>query len=446
MEKVEFKKAFMAAFAALAAFILIAAIPLGAAETENGVGIEVGRVLRGSRTGAKYYGFAYGTIILPSAKGGILAFNLWNDTPMGGTSVLNYFVTEIAGQKITIESYATRNQILEPYAEEPGWGAGGIQRVRLAIPPGVDRIQFNSQGSETGIEISELKFFEGLALPSGAYAADQVRSPGEPVVEVGRILTGKNTGRKFYGFADGIIHLPHAKGGYLSFKFWNDQAAGHNWVLNTLNLTIGTRKETIRQYSTSMDLEEFFREFDNQYGPGGGGEVSIQLPEGIRRIQFNNAGSMTGLELSDIQFSSGLPVAVSFKPREKVSSRVLIDMGRIFTGKTTGRKYYGYSSGTVILPDNKGGTLYFTLWNDHPGDAPLITNSLVVKAGDRSETFRNTSTNKEKLEVFAEEQGWGPSGGRQYSFQVPSGVGLVELRQGQSETGIELSDLRFSGN
>ncbi len=425
------------------AFVVIA--PMYAVETENGISIEVGRVFHGARTGARYYGYMSGLITLPSKKGGILAFNIWNDVPMSGTSVLNFFNTEIAGQKISIESYVTRNQIVEPYAEDQGWGAGGVQRVRLAIPAGIDRIEYNNQGSETGIEISDIKFFEGLALPSGSYAIDVMRSPGDPVIEVGRVFSGKSTDKKFYGYQGGIIHLPNAQGGYLSFKFWNDQPKGQAWTLNKLNLTIGSRKEVLQQYTTSMDLEESYLE-DEGWGPAGGGEVTIQLPAGVRRVQFDSAGSMTGIELSDIQFSTGMPVMISFKPKVRTSDRVLVDLGRIFTGKSTGRRYYGYSSGTIILPDNKGGTLYFTLWNDHPGDSPLITNTLIMKAGDRSQSYINAATNKEKAEVYNEDQGWGPSGGRNFTFSVPAGTGLIEVREGQSDTGIELSDLRFVGN
>gem|GEM_PF-2090301 len=47
--------------------------------------------------------------------------------------------------------------------------------------------------------------------------------------------------------------------------------------------------------------------------------------------------------------------------------------------------------------------------------------------------------------MYAEDSGWGPSGGRNFVFQVPAGVGFIEVREGQSQTGIELSDLRFVG-
>lgn len=256
------KRALIAVMACVAALVLCA--PVSSIEMENGISIDTGRVFHGARTGTRYYGYTGGAIVLPSNKGGILSFNLWNDVRLTGTSVFNHFSMDIAGQKITIESYATSNQIVEPYAEDQSWGAGGIQRVRLAIPAGINRIEYRTPDSETGVEISDLKFFEGLSLPSGSYAVDITRDAGEPVIEVGRIINGKKSNLKFHGYTGGVIHLPHAQGGFLSFKFWNDQHAGQSWTLNRLTLTIGSRKETIEQYTTSMDLDEFYREFDGE--------------------------------------------------------------------------------------------------------------------------------------------------------------------------------------
>jgi hypothetical protein len=77
------------------------------------------------------------------------------------------------------------------------------------------------------------------------------------------------------------------------------------------------------------------------------------------------------------------------------------------------------------------------------GDTPLITHTLILTAVDTSQTSINAATNKEKSEVYAEDSGWGPSRGRNFVFQIPAGVGFIEVREGQSQTGIELSDLRF---
>lgn len=423
----------------------IVALSVSAVENENGILIDTGRVFHGANTGQRYYGYSGGAITLPSARGGVLSFDLWNDNPLNGPSILNYFRTEIAGQTILIPSYSTKNQIFEPYAEDRGWGAAGVQRVRIGIPAGLTMIRFDHPQSQTGVELSNFRFAEGAATPPQGWAADVVRNYGEPVVEVGRIMHGKKTGTLYYGYTGGTIHLPHGNGGFLSFKYWNDQYKGHSWTLNRLTVTVGTRKESFEQYTTSMDLEEFYAETDNDHGPAGGGEIVVQLPAGIYKVQFDGAGSMMGIELSDVSFTQGSPVSFSFRPKSRATDRVLVDLGRIFTGTKTGRKFYGYASGSIILPDNKGGTLHFRLWNDHPGTQPTVNNSLVIKAGTASQTFANPATLAEKAEAYVEDPGWGPSGGREIVFQVPAGVGFLEVRQGQSETGIELSDLWFTG-
>jgi len=428
------------AFAAIFACIL----PVSAAENENGITIEVGRVFHGASTGARYYGYSDGLITLPSKNGGVFSFNLWNDIPLGGTSCMNYFRTEIAGRQIVVPSYSTSSQAPEPYVEDRGWGPSGTQRVSIGIPAGTTSIRFNNAQSATGIELSDLRFAESAATPSGGFAVDIVRDIGIPVIEVGRINTGKQSGRKFYGYAGGTIHLPSRDGGYLTFKLWNDQRVGHSMTLNKLNLTVGGRKETFSQYTTSLDLEEFYKEFDNDYGPAGGGDVMIQLPPGIARVEFDNGGSMTGIELSDFNYSTGAPVVMTFKGKPNVKDRVLVDLGRIFNGATSARKYYGYDSGTIILPDNGGGTLTFKLWNDHPNGTPAVGNTLVLKAGSVSQSFLLVSLLQDRTEVYKEDNGWGPGSGKEYSFRVPSGVGVVEVSRGMSQTGIELSDLWYS--
>lgn len=278
--------------------LFIAAGSAVAAEQENGITIETQRVFHGASTGARYYGWTGGTITLPSKNGGVLSFNLWNDVPLNGTSCLNYFRSDIGGKRILVPSYATANQIAEAYAEDRGWGAGGVQRISIGIPAGVGSIQFDEPQSQTGIELSDLRFAEGAAVPPGTFAAEVVRDLGAPVLEVGRVIVGKTTGKKFYGYSAGVIHLPSMAGGFLSFKFWNDQRVGQSWTLNKLNLSAGGRKEIFSQYTTSLDLKEVYKDAED-HGPAGGGTITIQLPEGISRVEFNNEGSMMGLEITD---------------------------------------------------------------------------------------------------------------------------------------------------
>jgi hypothetical protein len=359
---------------------------------------------------------------------------------------MNYFRTEIGGRQLVVPSYSTSVQAVEPYAEDRGWGPSGVQRVSIGIPAGTVSIRFNNGQSATGIELSDLRFAESAQAPLAGFSVDIVRSLGDPVVEAGRVLYGKQSGRKFYGYSGGAIHLPSREGGYLSFRFWNDQRQGQSWTLNKLNLTAGGRKETFQQYTTSLDLAEFYREFDNDSGPAGGGDVVIQLPPGVARVEFDNAGSMMGVELSDFYYSTGAPVLMTFKAKPNTKDQVLVNLGRIFNGARSGRKFYGYDSGTIILPDNGGGILNFRLWNDHPENSAAIGNTLVLKAGEVSQSFLLVSMLQERSEVYKEDAGWGPSGGKEFSFRVPSGIGVVEVSRGMSQTGIELSDLWFSSS
>jgi len=334
-------------------------------ENEGGVLIDVGRVLHGASSGTRYYGYTAGTITLPHDRGGMLSFSLWNDTEVNAQTHTNIFNAEVGGLKIRIPYYATRNQMTEEYVEYRGaWGPAGAYTVTIAIPPGLRSFTFNNAGSETGIELSNLLFTEGYRPLSGAFEMKGLRPFGEPLIRVGRILSGAKTGRKYYGYTDGSIYLPHRSGGFLAFKFWNDQHTGFSSVLNKINITAGARQESFSQYSTSLDLQEQYKEFPNEWGPGGGGEVIMQIPAEIFRIDFNNGGSETGIEISDVTFTKGAPIVFQFKERVNSTSEVLHNFGRTLHGANTGRSFFGYGSGTIILPHNRGGLLTFMLWND----------------------------------------------------------------------------------
>lgn len=141
------------------AVLLVCAFP-SAAETENGITIEVGRVFHGAQTGTRYYGYTDGLITVPSKNDGLLSFNLWNDIPLAGTSCMNYFRAEIGGRQLVVPSYSTAAQAAEPYSEDNGWGPSGFQRVSIGIPAGTAAIRFNNGQSATGIELSDLRFAE----------------------------------------------------------------------------------------------------------------------------------------------------------------------------------------------------------------------------------------------------------------------------------------------
>jgi hypothetical protein len=434
----------------LSCFIaLITSIPaLAVVENEGGILVDVGRVLHGASSGTRYYGYTVGTITLPHDRGGLFSFSLWNDVEVAGQTHTNVFNAEVGGMKIRIPNYATRNQMAEEYAEHRGsWGAAGSYTVTIAIPPGLKTFSFNNAGSETGIELSHLSFTDGYHPLNGGFVLRNSRPFGEPLIRVGRILNGTKTGRKYYGHSEGSIHLPHGNGGFLSFKLWNDQHTGFNATHNKINITAGTRQESYTQYSTSLDILEHYKETINEWGAGGGGEVIIQIPENIFRVDFNNSGSETGIEISDVTFTQGAPIVFQFKERVNTTSEVLNNFGRILHGANTGRVYYGHSAGTIILPHSRGGVLKFLLWNDHQLNSTLTSNLLNVSAGSQKNSIKLDTTKTDRMEFYKETMNdWGPAGGIEVRVTVPVGITKVEINNTGSQTGIELSDLFFTGN
>lgn len=429
----------------------ISLFPLGSIEshaetiTEGGVALSVGRVLHGANSGTLYYGYTGGRITLPHDRGGLFSFNLWNDMQVNGSAHTNYFKAMIGGLSIRIPHYATRNQLVEEYTEFRGaWGPAGVYRITLAIPPGVSSFDFNNQDSATGIEISNLQYVDGYRPLPGGFQRDEIRAYKDPIIQVGRVLIGKKTGRNYFGYTGGSIFLPHGNGGFLTFKFWNDQHTGFSSTLNQIVLAVGSRQESLRQYSTSLELQEHYQGFEEQWGPAGGGEISIQIPEEIYRVDFNNSGSQTGIELSDVQFTKGAPVVIQFREQVNRTSEVLKGFGRVLRGASSNRAYYGYAGGQVILPHDKGGTLAFLFWNDHQKDAPQVANQINVTAGNLKQTFKQTTLQKDRMEFYQEfMDNWGPAGGVEVRISIPQGVTLVDINGASSQTGFELSDFSY---
>ena len=426
----------------------LSAVALQAAETENGISIAVSRVLHGSKSGTKYYGYTGGTITMPHARGGMLSFDLWNDTQLTGDAISNYFIADIGGASVIIPNYATVNQIVEEYSEFRGqWGPAGINKVTLSIPPGVSSFNFNSAGSQTGIELSNLRFTDVYRPLKGGFELTRTRQPGEPVVSVSRVLTGTKTSRKYLGYTGGTIHLPHMEGGFLSFRVWNDQHSGYASTINHINLTIGSRKDSFTQYTTSLALMEFYKEFLNEWGPAGGADISIQIPEGISKLEFNNQGSATGIELSDVQFSKGAPIVIRFQEKADKTSEVLNNFSRTLHGADSGRSYFGYTSGTIILPNNKGGVLSFLVWNDHAAGTSQTVNRVNINAGGSNQTVQMITNQTDRKEFYREFMNqWGPAGGKEVKVNVPTGGVSVDINNSGSQTGIEISDLSYASH
>jgi hypothetical protein len=378
----------------------------------------------------------------------MLSFSLWNDMEVGAQAHNNVFNADVGGMKIRIPYYATRSQMTEEYGEFRGaWGPAGAYTVTLAIPPGLRSFTFSNAGSETGIELSGFQFTEGYRPISGGFELRADRPFGEPLIRAGRVLTGTKTGRKYYGYTDGSIYLPHTAGGFLSFKFWNDQHTGFSSVVNKINIGIGSRKESFTQYSTSLDLQEQYKEFINEWGPGAGGDVIIQIPEGISRVDFNNSGSETGIEISDVAFTQGAPIVFQFKEHLNATSAVLNNFSRTLHGANTGRAFYGYTGGTIILPHNRGGVLTFLLWNDHQASVARTNNQASITVGSQKTMIILHTTQTDRQEFYKEFMNdWGPAGGKEVRVTVPAGLTRVEISNSGSQTGIELSDMFFIGN
>jgi hypothetical protein len=442
------KKTYLSLFVILVMVLSLSFSTAWAAETENGVTISVSRVLRGVNSGARYYGYSGGQITAPHNRGGMLSFDLWNDTQTNGLSVTNFFIAEIGGRQLVIQNYATVNQIIEEYAEYRGqWGAAGINRVTIAIPPGVASFNFTNAGSQTGVEISKLRFIDGYIAIPGGFELARTRPPGEPVVSAGRVLNGVKTGRKYYGYSGGAIHLPHMEGGFLSFKLWNDQHAGYASAKNIINLTVGAKQDSFTQYTTSLALGEYYKEFLNEWGPAGGSDISIQVPEGLGKIEFSNSGSNTGIEISDVSFTKGAPILISFQEKAHKTTAVLHNFGRTLHGANTGRQYFGYAGGTILLPNNKGGVLSFQVWNDQAAGTPRTVNTLNINAGGSQQTVTITTGQNDRSEYYKEFMNqWGPAGGKDVRINVPAGVSSVDMNNSGSQTGIELSDISFASN
>ncbi len=416
-------------------------------ESEGGVSISVGRVLHGAATGTRYYGFTGGTITLPHERGGMLSFSLWNDMQVKGYGNTNYFNATLGGSSVKIASYATRNQLVEEYSEfRNQWGPAGIQRVVLAIPPGVSSFTFNNGGSATGIEISNVQFIEGYRYLPGGYEVQALRPAGRPMVQVSRVLNGSKSNRKYYGYTGGSIFLPHNGGGFLTFKVWNDQHVGFAFALNKINVAVALRKDTFTQYTTAFDLSEEYREFRNQWGPAGGADMTIQVPEGVSRVNFNNSGSQTGVEISDVEFTQGAPIIIRFDENVNRTTRVLNNFARTLQGTNSGRTFYGYTGGTIILPHNKGGVLTFLLWNDHNVSTEEATNRFNMAVGNRKETITLSTRKADRQEFYTTfVNQWGPAGGKEVRVSVPSGVSSISVNNAGSQTGIEVSDFSYGG-
>ncbi len=432
--------------------LLVALISIGAPflpaqqTTEGGVSISAGRIQTGERSGRRYYGYSSVDFNFPHSNGGTLAFTVWNDQHRTRPSTENYAVFIIGDQKFHLHTYSTPLDLKEYYNESRGeWGPAGGSRARIDIPPGTNKVTVSNEGSETGIEISDVQFSDQRLGQPTVYE-EAVNTGAECYLAFGRTMHGGESRTNFFGYSGGEIALPNRRGGVLTFRWWNDQHRTRLTTSNVLVAQVGGSHWLFDQHTTPLDLKEFFAENPNEWGPGGGSEVKLRIPAGVSRVILSNPGSETGMEISSVQFASGANLGPQFQCNEAVnwSGQAANDFGRIYTGQSSGRKFYGYSGGAIGLPHRRGGRLRFTIWNDQHRTRPSTRNFIRYSYGAVRQSIALRTSSADLKEFYVESPNeWGPAGGRVVELDIPSGIGRVEIGNEGSETGIEISDIQF---
>jgi hypothetical protein len=403
--------------------------------------LQFGRVLTGATSGRQYFGYTGGQVVLPHREGGRLHFVFWNDQHANPGPTVNRLTIQVGETVVhTVEQYSTALDLQERYREVPDWGPGGGTVVSVPVPPGVEAVVFNWQGSQTGVGLSDLRFESGDTSGSAPTVVPYVNRTTEVQPQFARVLTGATSGRQYHGHSGGQVVLPHREGGTLQFVFWNDQHANPGSTVNQLNVRVGETVHSLEQYSTALDLQERFHEVPD-WGPGGGTGVSVPIPPGVATVIFDNQGSQTGIELSDLRFDSGdapgsVPTVV---PHVNRTTEVQPLFARVLTGATSGRQYHGHSGGQIVLPHREGGLLSFQLWNDQHEQTERTSNQVTVSIGEERRVIPLTTTRQQLVERYREFADWGPAGGEHIEILVPVGIGVVGFDGSGSQTGIEFS-------
>jgi hypothetical protein len=414
---------------------------------EGGVKIRPGRVFNGERSGRRFYGYSSVEFVFPHTNGGTLSFTVWNDQQKSRLSTFNFAAFVVNDQKFYLPSYSTPKDLKEFYVENRGeWGPGGGSRARIDIPPNVPSVTVSNEGSETGIELSDVQF-SGSRLGRPVEYEEAVNTTSECNLSFSRTFNGARSGTAFYGYSGGEIVFPNRRGGILSFRLWNDQHRTRATTQNTLVVQVGSTKYQFEQYSTPLDLNEYYTENPNEWGPAGGSEVKIQIPPSVTRVSFSNPNADTGFELSGIQFATGANLGRQFVFEEHVNwtSQTYNEFGRVFTGQNSGKKFLGYSGGNISLPHKKGGRLRFTAWNDQQRTRPETRNFVRSAYADLRQATTVRTTNNDLREYYTDTvNDWGPAGGKTVELDIPPGVTRVEIGNEGSDTGIELTDIQFS--
>jgi hypothetical protein len=414
---------------------------------EGGVTIRVGRVMSGASSHRRFYGYSGAEFVFARPGGGTLSFLIWNDQNVSRLSTLNYLAFVLGDQKFLLESYSTPFDLKEFFTEFPKeYGPGGGSQVQIAIPPGLQSLAVSNEGSETGVEISDVRFSPG-GFSGGPVAYRQfVNTTQECEPALGRTLHGERSNQNFYGYSGGEIVLPNRRGGMLTFRYWNDEGPARSSTSNVLQVRVGEHSHFFPQYTTPLEVQEFYKELPKEWGPAGGSTVRVNVPPGIGRVQLGNPASETGIEVSEVQFSTGAALGHDYVYDEHVNwtDRTINLFGRTLTGQRSGKKFFGYSGGAIVLPHRKGGRLSLTAWNDQNRNTANTRNSLRYAYTNTRGAAMIRSTNSTLGEFFVEMPNeWGPGGGRPLTLEIPPGVSRVEFGNEGSETGVEISDVVF---
>ena len=411
------------------------------------VKLEFPRTLHGEKTGKKYHGYTSGTVLLPHKEGGVLRFVFYNDQRTNNTTILNRLNIHVGEQLYNVEQYTTRLDLKEIYREYPKeWGPGGGTIIKLHIPKGIGEISFDRAKSQSGVELADFKFESVPVKKAGIKVEPYINRANQVLMDFPRTLHGQKTGKKYYGYTSGKVILPHREGGVLKFTFYNDQRTDNTTTLNRLNIHFGEQQYPVEQYTTRLDLKEVYKEFVKDWGPGGGTQITLHIPKGITEIRYDNSKSYSGVELTDFKFESITvkKAGIKVEPYINRKNQVLMEFPRILHGQKTQKKYYGYTSGTIFLPNRKGGTLSCLLWNDQNTQIQEVTNMLNIYAGSNKASFTLKSTPNMRIERYKEIPDWGPAGGIPVSIKIPESISKITLDNKGSRTGIELSGCHFS--
>jgi len=282
-----------------------------------------------------------------------------------------------------------------------------------------------------------------VAVPSAV--GGHVTGEGMGII-ADRVMTGARTGTLYYSSKRGLIILPHAKGGMLSFDLWNTLTGDDHATVTSFTATVGDKRIHIQNYANRRHIRERYAELSN-LAAAGLYRITLAVPPGTARVPFSGAGSKTGCALSDVSFSeTHHPLPLGYERRMvRSAGAVHIAARRAYTGTESGRRYYGGSEGTLFMPHDKGGRIGVTLWVSHPAAVSSCVASLVFHVGDTIKTVNHSTSHADRREWYRHlREEMGPAGGMTITIAIPKGVHRVDYRNDSPGTECVISDVTFT--